>query len=207
MTLPNPSFHEEARRRYVKDPDGQWTLGMHPEASADHVQHLKEVLAQHQHVAAYSITDLPGYTGAVAPFRLELDETPVPTRPRRHSPGDEDFAKQKVAELLDAGIVRPSSSRLYATEYAVVKKKDEDGQWTDGRMVFDLRPTNLKTKLDRYPLPTPEYLFNKLGQASTSPRWISAQVSIRFPSTRTTWRRRLSTVGEPNMSLRACPSA
>jgi hypothetical protein len=70
-----------------------------------------------------------------------------------------------VAELLDAGIVRPSSSRLYATEYAVVKKKDEDGQWTDGRMVFDLRPTNLKTKLDRYPLPTPEYLFNKLGQA------------------------------------------
>jgi len=165
MTLPNPSFHEEARWRYVKDPAGQWTLGMHPEASADHVQHLKEVLAQNLHVAAYSINDLPGYTGAVAPFRLDLEETPVPTRPRRHSPGDEDFAKQKVAELLDAGIVRPSSSRLYATEYAVVKKKDEDGLWTDGRMVFDLRPTNLKTKLDRYPLPTPEYLFNKLGQA------------------------------------------
>jgi len=81
MTLPNPSFHEEARRRYVRDPDSHWTLGMHPEASADHVQHLKEVLAQHQHVAAYSITDLPGYTGAVPPFRLELDETPVPTRP------------------------------------------------------------------------------------------------------------------------------
>ena len=78
MALPNPAFHEEAQKRYTRDADGLWQLGMYPEASADQLKQLQELLLQRKHVAAYTLSHLPGHSGVVPPFRLELEETPVP---------------------------------------------------------------------------------------------------------------------------------
>ena len=163
MALPNPAFHAEAQRRYTKDPDGDWSLGMHPEATAEQMLALREMLKDYRGVSASELHELPGYCGAVGPLQIQNDRIPAPVRQRRHSPRDEDFARAKVQEMLDAGIIRPSQSTRYACEYTCAAKKDAQGDWSDLRFCNDFRPLNDETPLDKYPLPHPEDIFNQLG--------------------------------------------
>ena len=165
MALPNPAFHTDAQRRYIKDPDGGWSLGMHPEATAEHLLAMRAMLQQHEHVAAAELRDLPGYTGDMGPLRIDNARAPNPVRPRRHSPRDEEFSRSKVQEMLDAGIIRPSQSTRYACEYTCAAKKDEHGEWSDLRFCNDFRPLNDETPLDLYPLPRPDDIFMQLGEA------------------------------------------
>ncbi len=79
---------------------------MHPDCPADVLLDLNRVLLDHKHVASYSISDMPGYSGAAGPFEINNTSVPTAVRPRRHSPHDSEFAKAKVQEMLDAGIIR-----------------------------------------------------------------------------------------------------
>ena len=45
----------------------------------------------------------------------------------------------------------------------MVRKKDEEGNYTDFRQCGDYRPLNQETPLDRYPLPGIEDIFNQMG--------------------------------------------
>ena len=47
----------------------------------------------------------------------------------------------------------------------VVRKKDEEGNYTDFRKCGDYRPLNLETTLDRYQLPLIETIFNEMKGA------------------------------------------
>ena len=63
-------------------------------------------------------------------------------------------------------MIRPSSRNTkYASATVVVRKKDEDGQYTDFRQCGDHRPLNNHTTLDRYPLPKIEYIFVEMQDA------------------------------------------
>ena len=165
MTLPEVDFHTTSHDRWTQDPVGLWYLGNHPDCPADALLSLNKVLLQHQYVAAYNIKDMPGYTGDAGPFRINNTTTPPYVRQRRHSPRDQAFAKSKVQEMLDAGIIRLSNSTRYACEWTAAAKKDTQGDWTDLRFCNDFRAMNECTPLDRYPLPHPEDIFNELGEA------------------------------------------
>ena len=52
---------------------------------------------------------------------------------------------------------------MFASATVVVRKKDEDGNYTDFRQCGDYMPLNQETTLDRYPLPNIEYIFNHIG--------------------------------------------
>ena len=47
----------------------------------------------------------------------------------------------------------------------VVKKKDDEGNYTDFRKCGDYRPINALTPLDKYPLPLIEDIFDDMKGA------------------------------------------
>ncbi len=112
---------------------------------------------------AFKLTDLEGYKGK--PVRIQLeDDHPIFRRPYKLSLSERDGVKLRCKELLDAGLVELSDGE-YACATVMPAKKDILGNWTEKRMCGDYRPVNKKTKSDRYPMPTPEELFDAVGKA------------------------------------------
>ena len=77
-------------------------------------------------------------------------------RPYRHSKFKEDFLRALVAELQEAGLIRPSSSP-WISPVVLVKKKDGGL-----RMCIDFRKLNAVTKRDPYQLPMIDTLINRM---------------------------------------------
>lgn len=79
--------------------------------------------------------------------------------------------KRQVLEMLDLGIIRPSSSN-YNNPCLLVPKK-RAGEW---RFVTDFRALNRKIIPDKYPLPRFEDIFDGMGKSEPtdkSPRFYS----------------------------------
>jgi hypothetical protein len=85
----------------------------------------------------------------------------VQRRPYRLSPVEKDIVKEKVNSLLEAGVIRESSSP-FASPILLVKKKDN----TD-RMCVDYRELNSNTKPEHYPLPIIDEQIDRLNGAHT----------------------------------------
>jgi hypothetical protein len=79
--------------------------------------------------------------------------------------------KSQVSKMLKDNIIQESHSPWSAPVHLVPKKINASGQqkW---RMVIDYRRINEITIHDRYPLPNITDLFDMLGKALTSRRWI-----------------------------------
>lgn len=92
-----------------------------------------------------------------------LDDVPVRQRYRRIPPSEYEVVKAHVNQLLEAQIVRESSSP-YASPIVLVKKKDGSL-----RMCVDYRLLNSKTRKDAFPLPRIEESLDALAGA----RWFS----------------------------------
>ena len=75
------------------------------------------------------------------------------------SPLELEEAKKQIESMLEHGFVRPSDSPHGAPVLFVPKK---DGSL---RFCIDYRWLNKKTVKNRYPLPLPEELFDRLGRA------------------------------------------
>lgn len=88
---------------------------------------------------------------------IELFDTkPVKQMPRRVSQVQRDIIHREVSEMLKNGIIEHSHSP-WATPIVLVKKKDNGV-----RFCVDYRRLNLQTKVDGFPLPNPQDIFDSL---------------------------------------------
>lgn len=89
---------------------------------------------------------------------IELDNAdPVVYRPYRMSFPERSLVRDMVDEMLEAGIIRESSSP-YASPIVLVKKKTGEK-----RLCVDYRALNKRTKKDHYPLPRIEDQLDQLA--------------------------------------------
>jgi transposase InsO family protein len=97
-----------------------------------------------------------------ADFEHDIELTPGPAvreRPRPIPPQDLEEVRQHIKELLEANIIKPSTSP-FASPIVLVRKKN--GAL---RMCIDYRRINARTVRDSYALPKIEDLFKTLGGA------------------------------------------
>ena len=87
---------------------------------------------------------------------LEEGTSPIQIPPYRHPKKFRDEIEKAIKELLELGLIRPSSSP-YASLVVLVKKKD--GAL---RMCIDFRALNKKTIKNRYPIPRIYELMDEL---------------------------------------------
>lgn len=92
-----------------------------------------------------------------------MDDVPVRQRYRRIPPSEYEAAKAHIHQLLEAQVIRESSSP-FASPIVLVKKKDGSL-----RLCVDYRLLNSKTRKDAFPLPRIEESLDALSGA----RWFS----------------------------------
>jgi hypothetical protein len=87
--------------------------------------------------------------------------------PRRYTPEEQAIGDAKVEEMLAAGIVEevPTTNR-HASAITMPMKRAADGSWTEKRFCIDLRQVNANTVVDKYGLPLPEELFQRIEGCS-----------------------------------------
>lgn len=88
---------------------------------------------------------------------LACRSNPIYMRPYRYSSTQKDIIDELVLEMLEQGIVQPSSSP-YASPVVLVGKKD--GSW---RLCVDYRALNKITIKDKFPILIIEELLEELG--------------------------------------------
>jgi hypothetical protein len=152
---------------HEKDADIGCTWGRHPAMPVGVFERLQQVVRSRKHSCfAFSNADLPGYCGPEGPFTLELTtDEPVFVKPRFHSVAEREVQDAKCQELLAAGIIVGSNPTIYAACPTMPAKKDALGNWTDRRFCIDFRGLNWVTVVDRYALPLPEEIFQRVGNA------------------------------------------
>ncbi|KAJ9519684.1 hypothetical protein QJQ45_013313 [Haematococcus lacustris] len=170
MVLPDGPAVAHSPEQYTKLPNGV-LLGRHAALSQQQAERMAALVAANPGAFAHSLRDLTGYKGPRGAFRISLSTSdPVVSKPRRYSELELQTTDAKVAEMLEAGIIRPVTEPCdYASAPVLPMKKDAAGQWTDKRFCVDYRRLNEVTLPDRYGLPLPEEMFARLGTA----RWFS----------------------------------
>jgi hypothetical protein len=95
-------------------------------------------------------------------FAIELipGTPPISRRPYRMPPNELAELKKQLQDLLNKGLIRPSSSEWGCPTLFVKKKKDNSLQ-----MCMDYRPLNAVTIKNKYPLPRIDILFDQLSKA------------------------------------------
>jgi hypothetical protein len=63
FTPEGESEEKELDGEWETDPEHKWIYGGHPDMTAEQKQQLKAMLLQEQGAFAYSLAELPGYTG------------------------------------------------------------------------------------------------------------------------------------------------
>lgn len=129
-----------------------------PYDELDFVQQQKvmTLLKEYQDIFSKGETDI-GFNDLVK-HRIELiDETPFQQRTRRIPPAMFEEIRNHLQMLLDANIIRKSSSP-FSSNVVIVRKKDNKL-----RMCIDYRQLNQRTKKDAYALPRIEEILNALS--------------------------------------------
>lgn len=102
-------------------------------------------------------TEAPGTT-SLAQHHIKLtSDQPVRSRPYPVPYSLRESLKKDITDMMKMGVIRKSSSP-YASPVVVVKKKDNTN-----RVCVDYRKLNKLTVFDPEPMPTAEYLFQKLN--------------------------------------------
>lgn len=114
--------------------------------SNDEKERLMQLLRKYKHCFASSLKEL-GCTN-VTEMKIELNsQRPVVYRPYRLSHHEREKVRTMIDEMLEAGIVRESTSE-YSSPILLVRKKD--GSF---RLCVDYRLLNSVTIKERYPIP------------------------------------------------------
>ena len=135
----------------------------HPSSSTSQVNHTAELRIEDIPVVCdfpdVFPEDLPGMPpDRDVEFKIELQPgtAPISRRPYKMAPNELKELKVQLKELLDKGLIRPSSSP-WGCPAIFVKKKDHSL-----RMCVDYRPLNAVTIKNKYPLPRIDILFDQL---------------------------------------------
>lgn len=107
-----------------------------------------------------SPTELPPRRGSDHHISLLPGATPVHSRPYRHSPEMKTEIEKHISEMLESGVILPSTS-AFASPLIMVRKRDHS--W---RPCIDYRRLNAITTKTRYPLPVIDELLDELHGAS-----------------------------------------
>ena len=116
---------------------------------------LQEVLTSFPQVLA----NTPGRTNLVQHHISAGDATPIQQKPYRVPYAQRDLVKQELDRMLQANVIRPSTSP-WASPIVLVPKKDGSV-----RFCVDYRKLNLVAKFDAYPMPRMEELIDTIGPA------------------------------------------
>ena len=147
---------------YVKDEEHLWSYGCIPEVTAEQMGRLKALLVQRKGSFAYSLGDLPGYTGPSAEFIMKPGARAF-CKARQYSPLEEQIRDEKLTEQHDVGFILERDTRSdFAACPTMPGKKDADGNWTDRRLCQDYRWVNQQMVADHKPLPLPDSIFRSL---------------------------------------------
>jgi hypothetical protein len=119
-------------------------------------EQLHDLLSKYSDCFSSGLKDLGLTTAGEMVIELENNQ-PVVYRPYRMSFTERNLTRNMVSEMLDAGIVKESSSP-YASPVVLVKKKTGDK-----RLCVDYRALNRRTKKDHYPLPRVEDQLDRLA--------------------------------------------
>lgn len=126
-------------------------------------QSLSEDLPPDLHALLSNFMDVFGEPVGLPPPRdhnraipLIKGSNPIKVRPYRYPHCQKEQIEKMIKDMLDQGIIRPSSSP-FSSPILLVKKKD--GTW---RFCTDYRMLNAITVKDSFPIPTVEELLDEL---------------------------------------------
>ncbi|XP_042016082.1 uncharacterized protein LOC121764058 [Salvia splendens] len=137
-------------------------FGIDPALSAEATDQLRHLIRQYPEITE-SATDLPPRRQIDHRIPLLPGTEPVSVRPYRYNHLQKDEMEKLVAEMLESGVIQPSTSPFSSPVLLVHKK---DGSW---RFCVDYRELNKRTVPDKYPIPVIQELLDELHGA----RWFS----------------------------------
>ena len=96
---------------------------------------------------------------------ITTTDVPIRAKQYRHPPTIKEEMQRQIRELLDAGVIKPSSSPYTSPLWVVPKKPDKDGnkRW---RLVTDFRQLNEITVPDSFPLPLTTDIIDNVSSAA-----------------------------------------
>jgi hypothetical protein len=119
---------------------------------------VESLIAQFSALFA-DLTELPPSRVCDHEIPLLPGAKPVNIRPYRHPPALKTKIEKQVADMLQNGIIQPSTS-LFSSPVLLVKKKD--GSY----LCVDFRHLNAFTMKSKFPVPVFDQLMDDLGKAS-----------------------------------------
>ena len=165
--LPTGMVLTPAAERFNTDPETLAHIGKHPATTAEQQEQVRDLVREFRGRSfAYSLNDLPGYSGKAGPFEITMltDKTSF-QNPRPQSQLQQKIRDAKCQEMLEGGVIVPAPQATSAACPTFAAKKAPDGTWSDTRFCIDYKQQNLLSAPQHTRYPVAEDLFQSLGDS------------------------------------------